>query len=205
VRRVRLILVRHGQSEWNALGRLQGVSDPPLSAAGRAEAEALGAFVAALGPERVVSSDLRRARLTRELLGLPGDVVVGDPDPRWRESDLGDWTGRLPGELSPDEHAAFLLWRVGRHTPPGGESWAATRARVAGAARDLEATGARCAVVVTHGGPVRALCHELTGLDPEAMVPVANATVTIIETHPVPHLVAFGMSPDGRSPDRHQG
>lgn len=202
---MRLILVRHGQSEWNALGRLQGVSDPPLSAAGRAEAVALGPFVAALGPEVAVSSDLRRAIVTRELLGLPRTVAVAEPDPRWRESDLGEWTGRLPGDLSPAEHADFLRWRIGRHTPPGGESWERTRARVAAAARDLEATGVGRAIVVTHGGPVRALCHELAGLDPDAMVPVANATVTIIETRPSPHLVAFGMSPDPRSGDRHLG
>ncbi len=128
-----------------------------------------------------------------------------DPDPRWREADLGAWTGRTPSELDPDEHAAFLRWRIGLHTPPGGESWAGTRARVGAAARALEGTGARRVVVVTHGGPVRALCHELAGLDPENLVPVANATVTIFETAPRPHLRALGMSPVAPPADRHLG
>lgn len=192
---VRLILVRHGQSEWNAAGRLQGVSDPPLSEAGRDEARRLGPVVAALRPDAATSSDLRRARDTLALLGL--GIAPMAPDPRWREADLGDWTGRLPGELSPAEHEAFVAWRAGRATPPGGESWAATRRRCAAAARALAAGGAARVVVVTHGGPVRALCHELAGLAPEALVPVRNATVTILETGPVPHLLGFGMRPAG--------
>ena len=200
---MRLILVRHGQSEWNALGRLQGVSDPPLSAAGRAEAQALGPFVAALRPDVTVSSDLRRARETLDLLGL--DVPRLASDPRWREADLGDWTGRHPSDLDPDEHAAFLRWRVGRGAPPGGEGWEGTRARVGTAARELAASGAGRALVVTHGGPIRALCHELAGLDPQYLQPVANATVTMIETSPWPRLLALGMSPTPRSPDRHPG
>lgn len=190
---VRLILVRHGQSEWNVLGRLQGVSDPPLSPAGRAEARELGAFVRALGAEVAVSSDLLRARETLALMDLGIDPLP--PDPLWREADLGDWTGRLPAELSPGEHAAFLRWRVGRATPPRGEGWEDTRARTARAVRALEATGAERAVAVTHGGPVRALCHELVGLDPEVIVPVGNATVTILEVGPLPRLLGFGMAP----------
>ena len=200
---VRLILVRHGLSEWNAVGRLQGVSDTALSPGGRREARDLGPLVAAMRPEAAVSSDLRRAVDTLELMGL--GVVAMPPDPRWRESDLGDWTGHTPTELSPDDHAAFLRWRVGRETPPGGEAWDDTCARVLAASRDLAASGAGSVVVVTHGGPVRAACEVLAGLDPTAMVPVANATVTVLETDPVPHLVAFGVSPVTRPAERHGG
>jgi len=194
---VRLILLRHGQSRWNALGRLQGASDPPLSAAGRAEARALGPFVRALAPATAVSSDLARARDTLALLGLP--LTPLPPDPRWREADLGDWTGRLPRELSPEDRAALQRWRVGRATPPGGETWEATRARAAAAARELAGSGVRRAVVVTHGGPIRAICHELMGLDPEAIIPVGNASVTIVEIGSSPRLVGFGMLPAPRS------
>lgn len=190
---MRLILVRHGLSEWNAVGRLQGVSDTALSPEGRREARALGPLVATLSPELAVSSDLRRAADTLELMGL--GLPTLPPDPRWRESDLGDWTGRLPAELTPQEHAAFLRWRVGRATPPGGEPWEGACARVLSAVRDLAGTGAARVVVATHGGAVRAACAVLAGLDPSAMVPVGNASVTVIETSPAPHLVAFGMTP----------
>ncbi len=190
---VRLILVRHGESEWNAEGRLQGVADPPLDAAGRRQAQALAPLLASLRPDLAVSSDLRRAA---ETLGLaaPG-VRALPPDPRWREADLGDWTGRLPGTMSPDEAEALELWRIGRATPPGGESWDDRCARVRTALRDLLATSSRRVLVVTHGGTVRAACATLAGLDPAAMVPVANASVTIIETTPVPHLLALGITP----------
>jgi glucosyl-3-phosphoglycerate phosphatase len=190
---VRVILVRHGLSEWNAEGRLQGVSDPPLADRGREQARALAPLVAALRPEVSVSSDLRRARETLELLSTVAPAGPGDP--AWREADLGLWAGRLPSELSPDEHAGFLAWRAGRAGPPGGEPWGATRDRVVDAVRALAATGARRALVVTHGGPVRALCHALVGLDPTSLVPVANASVTVLETHPLPHLLAFGVAP----------
>lgn len=190
---MRLILVRHGLSEWNAQGRLQGQSDPPLADRGRAQARALAPLVAALRPQVAVSSDLRRARETLEL--LRGAIPSGPADPAWREADLGRWTGRLPSELSPAEHADFLAWRAGRATPPGGEAWQATQDRVVQAVRALAATGARRALVVTHGGPVRALCHALVGIAPPSLVPVRNASITILETDPRPHLLAFGVTP----------
>lgn len=187
-----MILVRHGLSEWNTLGRLQGVSDPPLTDRGRDQARGLAPLIAALRPQVSVSSDLRRAR---ETLGLIGPAAPPGPaDPAWREADLGLWTGRLPSELSPREHADFLAWRAGRATPPEGEAWQATQDRVVGALRALAGTGARRALVVTHGGPVRALCHALVGLDPTSLIPVRNASVTILETHPRPHLLAFGVA-----------
>ncbi|MGD9571562.1 MAG: histidine phosphatase family protein [Thermoleophilia bacterium] len=192
---MRLILVRHGLSEWNAVGRLQGTSDPALVHAGREQARALGPLVAALRPDAALSSGLRRASETLELLGLPLDPLP--PDPRWREADLGEWTARLPGELTAEEHAALLRWRVGKATPPGGESWAATCERVTEAARALAASGHRRVLVVTHGGAIRACCDALCHLDPESMTPVGNATVTVIETSPVPHLLALGMRPPG--------
>ena len=63
---MRLILLRHGESNWNAEGRMQGTADPPLSAAGRAEARELAPLLDGLRPDAVVTSDLRRARQTAE-------------------------------------------------------------------------------------------------------------------------------------------
>ena len=77
----RLLLVRHGQSTYNAQARLQGQADPPLSDAGRREAELLEPALARFPEDRVVTSDLRRARETAALLGYP----EARPDARWRE------------------------------------------------------------------------------------------------------------------------
>ena len=175
---MRLILIRHGLSVWNASGRVQGQADPPLSPAGREEARRLGPMVVAQAPEAVVSSDLVRARETAELLGA-GAV---ETDPRWRESAMGDWTGRAADELLADPSGAFVRWREGLERPPGGESFDDMRARAGAAVRDLLARGLRCAVVVTHGGPVRAAVAELAGLAPWSLVPVPNASMTVIET-----------------------
>lgn len=175
---VRLILVRHGLSEWNASGRVQGQADPPLAPGGREEARRLAPLVLAERPEAVVSSDLARARETAELLGA-GAV---ETDPRWRESAMGDWTGLPAAELLADPSGAFARWREGLERPPGGESFDDMRARAGAAVRDLRARGLRCAVVVTHGGPVRAAVAELAGLAPWSLVPVPNACMTVIET-----------------------
>ena len=187
---MRLILVRHGESEWNASGRVQGQADPGLSAAGREEALRIAPLVLAERPEVVVSSDLRRAAETAALLGA-GPV---ETDARWRESAMGDWTGRTSAELLADPSGAFAAWREGRESPPGGESFDQMRARIGAAARDLQARGVARAVVVTHGGPVRAACAELAGLLPWSLVPVPNACVTIIEMD-ARRLRAFAVRP----------
>src|SRR4051795_13095841 len=81
--RDRLILVRHGESTWNAEERLQGQLDPPLSERGREQARTLAGVADGLPADRVICSDLGRARETAELMGLePGRL-----DTRWREID----------------------------------------------------------------------------------------------------------------------
>src|SRR3712207_4565787 len=98
----RLVLVRHGQSTYNAQQRLQGQADPPLSDTGRDEARALSSVLPAF--EQVVTSDLVRASETASLLGYPS----AEQDPRWREIALGEWQGRSLREF-PDETA--YAWR----------------------------------------------------------------------------------------------
>ena len=93
--RDRLILVRHGESTWNAEERLQGQLDPPLSERGREQSRALAAMLDGLPDDRVVCSDLGRARETAELLGLRPARF----DPRWREIDVGSWGGRVAAEV----------------------------------------------------------------------------------------------------------
>lgn len=84
---MRLLLVRHGQSEWNAGRVLQGQADVPLSDLGRAQAAALAPTIAALAPDRAVTSDLQRAAATAAILGYPD----ARPDPALREIDVGVW------------------------------------------------------------------------------------------------------------------
>jgi broad specificity phosphatase PhoE len=145
-----LLLVRHGETDWNAEGRLQGHTDRPLNEYGRRQAQRLADELAGEELEAIYSSDLARARETAEIvgerLGLP---VVLDPD--LREKNWGTWEGLTPVERdtvelvgeSTEEHAARTLGalrRIAERHPDG---------RV---------------LVVTHGGSLRRVQVEVLGV-----------------------------------------
>jgi glucosyl-3-phosphoglycerate phosphatase len=185
----RIVLVRHGQSTWNAEGRLQGQADPPLSDLGRREAARLRGVFAGFPAERVVCSDLRRTRETAAALGHPEAV----PDPVWREIDVGEWAGRLLADLPAGPEPA---WRGGDLLPPGGERWEELEARVADALDALTARGGDW-LVVTHGGVIRAAVSYVSGADARRMAGPGNASVTVLEPE---RLVAYGWVPNGAVP-----
>lgn len=163
----RLLLLRHGQSTWNAESRWQGWADAPLSEVGREQSRAMAAWLADLGLHLggAVSSDLARsmetARIVAELLGL-GDVAV---EPALRERDVGDWSGRTTDEIEDLWPGALAAWRAGRlDRPPGGEHEPAFRDRVVGAVERLAAQPSKPLLVITHGGVIRALERHLGGV-----------------------------------------
>jgi probable phosphoglycerate mutase len=186
---LRLVLVRHGQSTWNAEGRLQGQADPPLSDLGRREAEDLRGTLAGFPAERVVCSDLRRTRETAAALGHPEAA----PDPVWREIDVGEWAGRMLADLPAGPEPS---WRGGDLLPPGGERWEELEARVADALDGLAAQGGEW-LVVTHGGVIRAAVAYVTGAHAQRIAGPANASVTVLEPE---KLVVFGWTPNGAVP-----
>lgn len=191
----RLLLVRHGESEWNAVRRLQGQADIDLSAKGEAQAMALAPTIAQLAPDRVITSDLRRARRTAELLGYPGAESV----PGLREVDVGDWTGLEIATIVSDQAEAYRGWRAGTFAPPGGEEWDAFAARAAAAARTGFATADRL-LVVCHGGVIRALLQALLGLNPNRIIPVGPASLTILanrQNEADMRLEVFNYTPGG--------
>jgi len=153
----RLLLVRHGQSTWNAEERWQGHADPPLSDLGARQARAAHGAVAALGTSAVFTSDLTRARQTAELLAPAGITPVIDA--AVRERDVGEWTGLTTSEI--DER--YPGCRAEHRSPPGFEGDESLLARVVPA---LEAIAARLpagtvCVVVTHGGVIRTVERAL--------------------------------------------
>jgi probable phosphoglycerate mutase len=174
---MRVLLVRHGQSEWNATRQLQGQADIALSAQGRTEARALRDTIAAFAPERAVSSDLIRVRETAALIG------VADPklDPDLREISVGDWTGRAISRLIETEKDNYLGWRAGTYRPPGGEAWADFVRRTSGVIeREVRAGGCTNLLVVCHGGVIRAILQQFLKLNPENIIPVAPASLTAL-------------------------
>ena len=185
----RLLLVRHGQSTYNAQARLQGQADPPLSDAGRREAELLEPALARFPDDRVVTSDLRRARETAALLGYPDAW----PDARWREINVGAWAGRPLSEFPAGSEPA---WRGGPLRAPDGETWDELQARVGDAVDELIAEGGSW-LVICHGGVVRAALSHVTGADPQRVAGPGNASVTVVRTGSPARLEAYGWTPGG--------
>lgn len=186
----KVYLVRHGQSEWNAARRLQGQADPPLSPDGEVQVAALREMLSRLVVNRCVASDLRRARRTAELLGL-----VADPNPSWREIDVGAWSGRDIDELRRRDPEAYLGWRAGTFVPTGGEPWGRFSDRVSAAMRDA-ADGVDAVLAVTHGGVIRALVSGMLGIGPNMLAPVQPASMTVIEIGARPRLRTYNLRPN---------
>ncbi|MFD2236533.1 histidine phosphatase family protein [Aureimonas populi] len=193
----RLLLVRHGESEWNSIRRLQGQADISLSERGRAQALALKNTVADLAPDRVATSDLSRARVTAELLGFPQAERRTD----LRENHVGDWTGQGIADLVAADPTAYAGWRAGTHTPPGGESWAGFAGRTRKAVLSLSEETAATLLVVAHGGVIRALLESFLGISPKRIIPVGPASLTILrrqgESLTDMRLELFNYSPTG--------
>jgi glucosyl-3-phosphoglycerate phosphatase len=193
-----LFLVRHGESTWNAEHRLQGQLDPPLSPTGREQAAELRPLVEALGipAERVVCSDLTRARETAEILGLHPARF----DTAWREIDIGEWGGRIASDID-GQSDELTNWRGGTRTAPDGETWDAFTARVSGAADALLAAGGPW-LVVCHGGCIRVTTSHFTGADPLALGSPPNASLTsfALGEDPRARLLTYGVLPDGGLP-----
>jgi len=192
--RDRLVLIRHGESTWNAEERLQGQLDPPLSERGREQSRALAGMVDGLPAERIVCSDLGRARQTAELMGL----APGRFDPRWREIDVGSWAGRTAAEIDA-EGSELTNWRGGPRTAPDGEPWDAFAQRVSGAVDELIAAGGSW-LVVCHGGCIRVAVAHVTGADRLHLGSPPNASRTVFELGKRPRLLVYGSLPDGGLP-----
>lgn len=174
-----LLLVRHGQSEWNAAGLMQGQrADVPLTARGHEQAAAAARELAGHRPGALVSSDLLRAVQTAEHCARATGLPIGTA-PELREQGYGVLEGRPSREL----------WDVVDWTDPhwaadGGESLAELHARVAGYLAALRRhPPASVVALVTHGDTIRAVQAVAAGLGPAELPAVTppNGSVTRLE------------------------
>lgn len=155
----RLVLIRHGESTWNAAGRWQGHGDPPLSDRGREQAARLAAELADEGIEVIVASDLARASETAAILGEAlGIAPVCDE--RLRELDIGRWTGLTRGEIEGRDCARLEDFERGgpEARAGGGECRREIDRRVRSTVAEIAAGhSGRCVAIVAHLGVVSAL------------------------------------------------
>ncbi len=168
----RLLLIRHGQSEWNALGRWQGQGDPPLSELGRQQAAA----AARLDPvDMVAASTLQRSRASAEIMAEVMGLDPPIPVPELVERDVGELSGLTRAQIE-QRFPGFL--EDGRR-PPGWEQDDALLGRVVtGLQRLAELVGDQTAAVVTHGGVIRSLEGHL-GCPPDRIANMSGRWVTM--------------------------
>jgi probable phosphoglycerate mutase len=165
-------LVRHGQTDWNVAGRIQGSSDVPLNDTGRAQARDAGRRLAASGIpwELVVSSPLARAAETADLIAEQLGLPRAAHRPEWREQDYGIGEGMIAEEL----WAAWPQW-----DQPGKEHDDDVIARGLGAIEQLRAEfGTRHVVVVAHGNIIRYPLNRILG---RTLPDLPNAAVAMLD------------------------
>ena len=171
---MRLVLLRHGRTAWNAQRRFQGQLDPPLDEVGRMQAYEVAGLIAALQPDLLVSSDAARAVQTAELVSAAIALPVRT-EPRLRERSLGHWEGLTRDEVALKYPEEFADWTAGRDVSGrGGESREEVAHRALAAFAELPPRGT--AVLVTHSATAMALTNALLGLDQRVHVlgPLAN-------------------------------
>ncbi|MCW2935761.1 MAG: Fructose-2 6-bisphosphatase-like protein [Actinomycetia bacterium] len=176
------MLLRHGQTIWNAEHRFQGQTDIPLDETGMAQAERVGYLLAALRPDAIVSSDLSRAVATAQPLAkLTGLVVSVDKDLRERFG--GRWEGLTDDEIREQYPRERETW-----SPPDGESAEAVADRMAVAlprvADSIPPGG--LAVVVSHGAALRFGMERLLGIGGQGasvLGPLSNCSWSVLGQH----------------------
>ncbi|MGZ8564121.1 MAG: histidine phosphatase family protein [Candidatus Limnocylindria bacterium] len=183
--RQRLILVRHGVTDWNREGRFQGHLDPPLSEIGRREADLVAERIATddlLRPVRIVSSPLARAAETAAAIGEASGVGV-EPDDRLMEIGQGEWEGRTHAELEVADARRYRAWRdaAGVRQPPGGESIDSAMTRVRAVLDEIARSDDATVCLVSHGGTMRVLARLLFDLadDRSWALDVDNASIGV--------------------------
>lgn len=192
----RVVIWRHGRTQWNAEGRFQGQLDPPLDEVGVQQVVRAARLLHALAPARVVASDLQRARATAEALGrLCGCEVPVRPE--FRETHGGNWQGLDRAQLDADHRVELAAWADGADIPAGqtGERRSEVARRMtAGLVAELAHVPVGATLVVaTHGGSGRALTGAMMGLPLghwAALGTLANASWTVLVERP------GGLGPD---------
>ena len=167
----RIVLIRHGETDWNAEDRYQGQLDPPLNRRGIAQARRLAEELKGAGLQALYSSPLQRALQTAEIISQALDIPL-HTDPRLKEIRQGEWEGLLRSEIAARYPELFRRWleEPWAATPPGGESLAQVRERVIAAVSEIASRHRGEKVgVVTHLIPIYIIKAHYQGLTFEAL------------------------------------
>jgi len=188
----RLVLVRHGETDWNRSGRAQGHADVPLNATGHAQAKAVAVVLADIAPVRLWSSDLARARETAEAIAEATGLDV-ELDPRLREYDVGERSGLTLDEAVvrfPEQYAAYAAGSSPT-LAPGEETTSQVHDRVAPALLDClgDLGPGQTGIVVLHGACLKVGLMGLMGWPWElsrSLQSMENAAYCVLTEEPTP-------------------
>lgn len=190
-------LVRHGETDWNQDGRIQGHTDVPLNDRGRRQAAALAGRLAAVPLDVIHTSDLSRTRATAEVIAArqPGRVSLVTT-PELRECNYGLWEGLTRAEVAVRFAEDWENWNRRRLTasPTGGEDFLALTRRAARAFSEAAQSG-KTVLISTHGGTLRAILARvlrLASADRDRIL-VKNCSLSVLECLPGsrPRLILF--------------
>lgn len=164
----KVILVRHGETDWNQERRFQGQSDPELNENGEIQAQEAAALLSGENIDLVFSSDMIRARATAAVIaGLHHAPVIIDSS--LREMNFGDWEGRTFADVKNRYPELLNKWLENSFETriPGGETAEEVNSRVIKAWANISAAASErdTVAVVAHGGSLRLLLCHLTGID----------------------------------------
>lgn len=174
----RLLLARHGETEWNAVGRLQGHTDIPLNDRGRTQARELASALAGHAIGRVVTSDLARARETGEIVAAALGLARPDVVPELRERRFGVFEGLTRDECMQRYPEAWQAWHARTGVPDGAEPLDGAVARMHAALEALLAGDSAPVLVVSHGGIMRLWLAEITAAP---VPPLPNGATYLID------------------------
>lgn len=188
-----LLLIRHGETQWNAQARIQGHRDIALSARGQRQAQVLARFLAGAAIDAVFASDLSRASQTAQplarTLGLPLQL-----DARLRERGFGLFEGSTYAEAEANWPNEYAIWRRRdpAHALPGGESYLAARVRVLHCLEQIARGHAgQTVAVVTHGGVLDIVYRTALGIaweTPRSHLLPNGSINRVLARHPGPAL-----------------
>ena len=150
-----LVLVRHGETDWNADNRFQGHADPPLNETGRAQARALATELRREVFAALYTSPLQRAAETAAIIGYELGLEPR-PDDALKEVDVGSWSGLTRAEVEQRYPTGFARWLEFGHGWDDGETYDELGVRVVSGLVDIAAQHRdEVVLAVTHGGPIR--------------------------------------------------
>jgi len=175
-----IILLRHGETEWNAIRKYQGQTDISLNDRGRAQVQRAARYILENEQiEAIYCSDLSRTRQTAEIAAECLEMEIGGSDCRLREVSFGIWEGLTYNEVQEKYRSEFVQWYkdVWNYKVPGGENFTEVAERSCQAIREISREHSGTVLVVTHGGVVNALIGTIdpsidiwqTGINPASM------------------------------------